>query len=453
MKDKRYLLHEGMCFKNSSEVKNILGYGKKDRREIALGELKHYCDYTINEDKTITINKIYDSVIPFKSNEFKYNIGDLIDTKFGTIKILDLYRKQWDEDKDNRKVKTCLCECMNDGYIFELREHHISQGVGCPICGNRKLIKGLNSVYDVRKDLLKYFVNIEDAKNVTTGSTKKVLLKCPECGIEKEMHISNLVRTGFHCEVCNDNISYPNKFVRNFLKQLNIYFIPEKSFNWSDGKIYDQYLPDFNAIIENHGKQHYEDVKAFNSAVVDQNKNDIYKKNIALDNGIKFYIELDCRESNFEYIKKSIMSSILPDILNFSENDIDWKYCDECSRKTIIKEICLKWNDHKNITMISEEYNMDKHTISNYLEIGSNIGWCNYKKNNLEGMSIATREKNTKPIYCVDLNIYFKDRFLCENYFLSNGFDKFDGRSLYNKINKKIKYKGYMFEYITKKRI
>lgn len=60
-------------------------------------------------------------------------------------------------------------------------------------------------------------------------------------------------------------------------------------------------------------------------------------------------------------------------------------------------------------------------------------------------------KKNTKPIYCVDLNIYFKDRFICENYFLSNGFDKFDGRSLYNKINKKIKYKGYMFEYITKK--
>lgn len=161
---------------------------------------------------------------------------------------------------------------------------------------------------------------------------------------------------------------------------MNIYFIPEKSFNWSDGKIYDQYLPDFNAIIENHGKQHYEDVKVFNTVVDDQNKNDIYKKNIALDNGIKFYIELDCRESNFEYIKKSIMNSILPDILNFSENDIDWKYCDECSRKTIIKEICLKWNNHKNITIISEEYNMDKHTISSYLEIGSNIRWCDYKK-------------------------------------------------------------------------
>ena len=126
MKDKRYLLHEGMLFKNSSEVKSLLGYEKEDRREIALGELKHYCDYTINEDKTITINKIYDSVIPFKSNGFKYNIGDLINTKFGTIKILDLYRKRWEEDKGNKKVKTYLCECMNDGYVFELREHHIS---------------------------------------------------------------------------------------------------------------------------------------------------------------------------------------------------------------------------------------------------------------------------------------------------------------------------------------
>ena len=32
-------------------------------------------------------------------------------------------------------------------------------------------------------------------------------------------------------------------------------------FEWLHNRFYDAYLPDYNAIIEIHGKQHYEPVK------------------------------------------------------------------------------------------------------------------------------------------------------------------------------------------------
>ena len=48
-----------------------------------------------------------------------------------------------------------------------------------------------------------------------------------------------MTRYGFSCLVCGDNISFPNKFIRNMLKMLNIPFVSEWKDSWTEGKRYD----------------------------------------------------------------------------------------------------------------------------------------------------------------------------------------------------------------------
>ena len=56
---------------------------------------------------------------------------------------------------------------------------------GCGVCNGRKLVKGKNDFATKYPQLVKYFVNKEDAENNTYGSGKKVLMKCPICGEER----------------------------------------------------------------------------------------------------------------------------------------------------------------------------------------------------------------------------------------------------------------------------
>lgn len=63
------------------------------------------------------------------------------------------------------------------------------------------------------------------------------------------------------CPICGRKSSYSERFVYSILKQANINFIPQYEFEWLHNRFYDTYLPDFNAIIEIHGEQHYKPIK------------------------------------------------------------------------------------------------------------------------------------------------------------------------------------------------
>ena len=58
-------------------------------------------------------------------------------------------------------------------------------------------------------------------KKYTPRSDKKLELICPDCGQHRKMALHHLFNDGFNC-ICNDNISFPNKFVYDILKQLKI---------------------------------------------------------------------------------------------------------------------------------------------------------------------------------------------------------------------------------------
>lgn len=443
------ILKQTTSFNNCRDMCDILGF-KYDTNHPStnLTTLSRYCVWH-KVNNNIIIDTVFDEALPDR-RDFLYEINQIIESKTGIFVILNRYRKMYDSHKDKHTYKTYLCKCLKDGFEFELKESHIKQGVGCPKCGGRKAILGYNTIYDLRKDLLQYIVNIEDAKRYTVFSSKQILCQCPICGYQKPVAINNLSQVGFSCSYCSDGISYPNKFIRALLNQLKINYIPEKHFEWSDGRIYDFYLSDLNCIIEAHGLQHYEEATFTRRTLKEEQENDIYKKVMALNNSIQHYIILDCRESNLSFIQNSIISSNLFQILSVDDSTINWLDCDIYATKTIVSDVCSEWAKNHNITELSNQFNLNPHTIISYLEKGSSFGLCDYVKGNREHMRNITRDIKSKPILCKELNILFYGKKECEEYFVSNEDCKFRGDYLYEYINKNKKYHGYTFEYVDK---
>ena len=164
------------------------------------------------------------------------------------------------------------------------------------------------------------------------------------------------------------------------LKQLNLKFITQLSktnFEWCENKKYDFYLSDYNIIIETHGEQHYEESRRGRSLKEEQ-ENDKLKEKLALSNGIKHYIVIDCRKSELEWIKNSILDSELGNIFDLS--DIDWLKCEEFALNNLIKEICTYKKDNPNISILemANIFGYERHTIGRWLKRGSLLGWCEY---------------------------------------------------------------------------
>ena len=447
-------LKSGMEFNSFADIGRFLNVQDLKHGNAIKGVMKHYCTWYKDDIlNKIIIDEVFEKVKPFRVPGYRYEVGEIITVNTGSYIIIDRYIGDDTIHKNNGKTNIYKCRCLIDNYEFELPEFRIKFGIGCPICGNRKIIEGVRSLYDTHPQMLKYLKDPEDAKNFTPYSGKKILCKCPECGHEKYVNVSNLVKSGFSCPICSDHISYPNKFVREFLNQLDVKYEPEKCFDWSDDRKYDQYVEEHNMIIENHGLQHYKDCKGKFSDLKTQIKNDKYKYDLAMNNGINRYIVIDCRESSLEWIKKSIMDSELVDIFNFNENDIDWEQCHiVASTNSEIKKVCEAYKTNHNIKSLAEMFDHDPHTITSYLETGVKCGYCDFRKNDptKNGLSLSW-QASAKPVYCITDNIYFMSKNDCVSYYKQNGIANFNGKILYHYIISDKEYKGKRFKYISKR--
>ncbi len=331
------------------------------------------------------------------AKEYIYNIGDIIKTKTGSVEILE-------QIKFNRKSKSTyvnqkgyVVRCMVDGYEFKIIEYHLKQGNGCKLCSN-SIRTGINDVATKRPELIRYFVNIKDAYGNGCSSKKKVLLKCQDCGAQKELSINSLCINGFSCNNCSDGISIPNKFIYNLLKQLNIEFETEKSFEWSNNKRYDAFIPSLNCIIEMHGRQHYEE--SFRGRKIeDEQENDKIKESYAKEHGVDNYIIIDCRYSKIDFIKENIIKSRLLDLLNLKENHIDWDNIWVNCQTNIVKQVAKLWsNDKISVENISKDLGVTSDTIRNWLKKSTECGFCYYSP--YEEIKKAGK-KSSKKIRCV----------------------------------------------------
>lgn len=267
---------------------------------------------------------------------------------------------------------------------------NLKTGCSCCCSNHLSVVKGINDIATTTPWMIQYFVNIEDAYTHTYGSGDKVLMKCPNCNNEKINIISTLYYQGFSCPKCSDGISYPEKVMYIFLKQLNVNFTTQYSktnAKWCGKYRYDFYFEKDNEkyIIETHGEQHYRDKTNFKKTLEEVQQNDKNKYNLAIENGIKpeNYIVIDCRESELEFIKNNILHSRLNDI--FDLDVIDWIKIGQDSEKSLVKEVCDYWYINIEINKekltsydVAKKFNLTPTTIIKYLKKGTQLGWCNY---------------------------------------------------------------------------
>jgi AraC-like DNA-binding protein len=291
-----------------------------------------------------------------------------------------------------------LHHCKRCDYKWEIRPNDILKRGKCPICDSNRRIGPAplyaNSIWASEyKEVFAKYMTEDQMKTTMPKSHIKIDMVCPDCGRHKEQTPKCLIYQGFGC-VCSDGLSYPNKFVYAVLNQLNIVYEMEKTFDWSENKRYDIYIPHLNCIIENHGQQHYTGW-CNNKDDLERNQiNDLYKKEIAMSNGISTYVELDCRKSAMEWIKNSILTSPLIELLDFSL--IDWEECNDFAISSFVKKAANLWNERKTIQEISQNLHITPVTVYEYLKKATDTNLCDYtpEESMRRGKTLISGERN-----------------------------------------------------------
>lgn len=292
------------------------------------------------------------------------------------------------------------------GYEFYTRGDVINASTGdngCPNCSHIHLEPEKLCLWEIKPEIAKLLTNPKDGYVLTKQSKKSASWTCPDCGHEQIRKVHTIVSSGFICEVCNDGFSYPEKFMRSVLMQLGIDFEMQKRFNWIKGKKYDFY---FDGILcETHGLQHYEHGFQCKAArtLNEEKENDKYKRDKAFENGFTddTYITIDCRKSEKEWIKNSIINSKLAELYDLSK--VNWDKCELNCLTSMMMQVCDLWNKGLTTTDIKRELHLSNTTsvVSKYLNICNFLGMCKYDPK--ESQRNGSRNKvvclNTREIF------------------------------------------------------
>ena len=316
----------------------------------------------------------------FNLNEYLYNIGD----ELNGLKIIDKTRL------NNQKAYEVQSLTYPDAPTYKTTEGNLKKGRGDGYLNGNRVYEG-NSLYSL-KWTHPYIKDIEFSKKVKINSSKKITLKCPNCGHEKEMVVAKFSNKGISCNICRYGISYPEKFFIFYLEEKNIRYEYQKTFQDFKSRRFDFYLPELNIIVETHGVQHYIKTNEFMSYKRTV-KSDKEKREYCKSNNIKL-IEINCSMSDFNFIRNNINNSELPNI-NGEEEKI----------KTRLRDSPLYYNINKLLGMYEKGYNLSE--ISRETGISRTIITNLFKKinkpiNSSPRLIQITNEEfeNIKRLYC-----------------------------------------------------
>lgn len=327
-------------------------------------------------------NRLKAEVAKYEREQFKVKqeneIQNILKEKHPKIKMISKY------ETVNKKIELKCAEC-NHTWWNKPRQILNEGVVRCPACSNRELnnYDGRNAMYYTHPYLVRNLVNIQDAfREVLINSDRKIKTICRECGYISDKSKQSL-KEGFHCEKCDDGISYPNKFIYSIIDQLSKVnditevkreFRPE----WGQGRRYDIKFKynNINYIIEMDGGFHYVDNSLSGKKVKEQNRIDKEKDMMARINGYEI-IRIDCnypsKHKRHEYIKNNIINSEMFNV--FDLKVINWKEVEEFAVESIAVKVWRMINNEKATDRnINERLGISKSTIHGYIRIGKNIG-------------------------------------------------------------------------------
>ena len=316
---------------------------------------------------------------------FKYNIGDNFTDERRDLIVLDRFTKLYSHKGYKERIYTQLkkyyiCKCNKCGCKnVIIGESELGRGDGCGVCYGSRVVEGINDIPTTNPEIVKFFQGgIEEAKKYTKGSHKKIYPKCPTCGMisKKSIQICQIAMKNKITCICNDNISYPEKFMYNILTQLGIDFIYQANKNdieWLNRAFrYDFYLNDYKIIIETDGGFHSKE---------DTIKRDKEKDILARNNNFKL-IRIDCYKSDKNYIMNNILQSELNNY--FDINNIDFDCADKYAKNnSLVVDIYnyYKNNNEPPIDVIRKYFRISHSTAIIYLNKIVDIGLMDgYKK-------------------------------------------------------------------------
>lgn len=308
------------------------------------------------------------------------------------------YLNLWDYELNDKKPSEIGCG-TNDSFYFKcLLGVHDSEikkiaSLTC-ICGKTGSFKTsvkCNKCNSFGQYLLDTFCNLDmwsdnntyGVWDVSKRSRRSVILKCSNCGKEKNTTPKMVSYYGIKCSHCGDGFSFSEKLFKSVLSQLNIDHVQELSKNtycwgWIENYRYDYYIPSLNLIVELNGIQHYKEMKStWKIKLKEQQSIDKEKELLAKKHGCQ-YIAIDCRESSLEWCKSSLINKLgrLIDMTN-----VDWSICLEYAYSNTIKAVCDYWmtKDESDTTLtVSNKFNISKSCVTRYLNKGKELGWCDY---------------------------------------------------------------------------
>ena len=389
------------------------------------------------------------------------------------------FKHQLRNDK-NRFV--CECDYCHKDFICNTESCKIWQYTFCGDClrnydeeeyeivrlnyprTNLKVTQGVNDLYSTYSNLMYLIVNKDLAKTYSYGTRHKFLFKCPVCGDEKYEEGRYVIK--YKCYNCpNDSLSYPNKFLRAFMKHFDVNNLEyEYRPSWIKPYRYDCYF-EFNEqkyIIEMDGGIGHGKLK-FNSKEKDVEglKRDRYKDILAKEHGIKV-IRINCDVSSVDFIKESILKSQLSEILDLSK--VNWEDCGKWALSNLLIKVCEYYknakDENKSTLNISKIFDLDRSAIEKYLKIGTECGLCFYDKELANKLRIEqTTKTHRAKAHKIKVFYYneFVGIFIMEDlleYLRKNTISNSKDRSIKDTIRnicrgdlKRKTYFGYRFEY------
>ena len=337
------------------------------------------------------------------TESFKIEIGQVFKNNKRDLTVTSCEKRK---DKSGRNRKFYKYTCSKCGWTEGwMEEGKLLSGTNCTCCTNKVPVLGINTIWDTDRYLVsEYGLDEGFSKTHTRGTKKEGTFKCRDCGKTKKFRPYNvIIDKTIGCTNCGDGVSYPEKFMMSVLNQLELDFqsqLTNKNFEWCDKYKYDFYIPSLNMVIETHGIQHYIEKSKkskFKLTLKEQQEIDKTKEQLALNNGVENYIVIDCRKSEIEWIKNSILNSKLGIFLKLDK--IDWNKCGEFALKNLIKEVCEYWDKHpyeKTLKEIGRIFGIHEITVKKYLLKGKEIGMCSFDKDENRRLS---RIRNMKKVH------------------------------------------------------
>lgn len=338
--------------------------------------------------------------------DFKYKDGQIVNG----LLLANPHREiiKW------HSVKVYDYTCLKDNYKSVIKEADLDRNSGCPACSGKRVVKGINDLWTTHPEVAKLLKNPEDGYIVNSGSHKTLEFVCPYCHSIFSKAVRDVVRYNrVCCNLCSDHKSIPEKFVANILNELKIKYITELSkttFSWIGKYRYDFYIPSRNMIIELQGSQHFTNTFKGQSLKKQQDI-DKEKMELAINNNITTYMQIDCSDSSYEFLSREIMYSAFGVLFDLS--NVDLKECYKKSQKSLLIKSVELWNFRMLVKDIAKELNLFNGTVSDYLKRASSIGLCKYDKHiSRSRAAINNVKKNgivhkTIKVYCITTNEYF----------------------------------------------